>query len=147
MTTHLLPAPKLETFPMFIELTGRKAYGARLIGPDKRYGIEREFTHRRQSLRGQRGLWAQIEKPGWYETVTYRSPLYRRDVSYWAITGQGEIDQLGDQLAKRWLTTLITGPPPGRPGAWWGDRCPDGNPATDYTPDLWPRCDECGEPR
>lgn len=143
MTTHLQPNPTLQAFPIHIEINGRRAYGARLNGPDKRYGIEREFCQKRYSIQGRRGLWAVIRTAGWYETVTYSVGIGRRSAAYWAVTSQGELDELGPALAARWITTAITGPAPGNPGAWWGDRCPCGNPAEEYTSQLWPRCPEC----
>ncbi len=123
-----------------VELTGRRAYGARIVGNDRRYGMAREFCQRRYSWQGRRGLWAIVVEPGWYEFVTYEWGVGRR-IRYEAWNGR-HWEPIPARLRK-YLPTAAEGPAPGTPGAWNGELCRCGRNVDHYTPEGFPQCEEC----
>lgn len=126
---------------VYLEVKGRQAYGARLLGTNPRTKFEREWCHRRSSLRGVRGLWVEIgPEPGWYETQTLAPAGYRLIRSYWAYEGNSsqELEPVPDHR----MPTAVTGPAPGSPGAWYGWKCACGAQVEHYTAEGWPRCSE-----
>lgn len=125
---------------IYFPVRGRQAYGARLLGTHPRTRFDREWCHRRQSLRGVRGLWVEIgPTPGWYETSTLAIAGYRLERAYWAYTGPTY--GLEPVPAHR-MPTAVTGPAPGSAGAWFGERCPCGAPVEWFDPAGWPQCEE-----
>ena len=121
----------------YLEVNGRRSYGARLTGTHPRTNYVREWVHRRQSLRGQRGLWVEIgPTPGWYEVATY-THAGAKQRTYYAYPGPGEQHQESPPPPKK----ALTGPPPGKPGAWNGETCRCGKPVEHYTLDGFPRCE------
>lgn len=125
---------------IYFPVRGRQAYGARLLGLAPRTKFEREWCHRRQSLRGQRGLWVEIGPPaGWYETQTLAPAGYRLIRAYWAFENVGHDLE---PISLEWMATAVTGPPPGAPGAFYGTRCVCGAEVEHYTTEGWPRCAE-----
>lgn len=134
MTTTRFTQPKLY------ELNGRRAYVAQILGPDPKYGMQREFCDRRYSLEGKRGLWAKITAPGFYEVSTRWgfSGQYRRH--YEVFDGQ-DWEKLPPGLSK-YLPIAAEGPLPGDPGSWRSMRCLCGDPVEHYTPEGFPVCDD-----
>jgi hypothetical protein len=124
-----------------IELTGRKAYVARLAGTSPQYGFDREWCDRVKTLHGRRGWWAKITRPGWYEAVTYTPGTYTRKVRYYANDGR-TLDEIPPGVAATFLAEAFTGPAPGEPGAWRGDHCHCAADVERYTPAGFPRCEE-----
>lgn len=124
-----------------VELSGRKAYVARLAGTDPKFGFQREWCDRVKSLHGRRGWWAKITVPGWYESVTYTAGTWTRRTRYYANDGQ-TLERIPDGIAASFLMEAFAGPAPGDPGAWRGDWCHCGEQLTRFTPAGFPRCDE-----
>jgi hypothetical protein len=123
--------------PCHVELTGRRAYVARITGTDPRYGLSRDFARKVSSLKGRRGYWAKVTEPGWYELVTYGPAGKRIRYEGWDGAAWHPIPR---ELFAPFAAVAVTGPNPGAAGAWYGDRCQCGEPVDTYTPEGWPRC-------
>ena len=122
-----------------VELSGRRAYVARLAGTDPKYGFERHWADKVKSLHGRRGYWARITDPGWYEHVSYSQGTGTRRTRYYANDGR-TLETIPDGIASAFLVEAFTGPPPGSPGAWRGDLCHCAAEIEHYTPAGFPRC-------
>lgn len=123
-----------------VELSGRKAYVARLAGTDPTYGFSREWCDKVRTVNGRRGWCARITTPGWYEAVTYTPGTWTRKVRYYANDGR-TLERIPDGIASAFLVKAFAGPNPGEPGAWRGDWCHCGDEVRRYTPAGFPRCD------
>jgi hypothetical protein len=135
---------------VYYPVRGRSAYGARLLGTDPRKRFEREWCHRRQSLRGERGLWVEIgPEPGWYEVQTF-TQFGARQRAYVGFAGIGQSWSESDlePVPEAWIETALSGPVPGQPGAWNSLRCHCGALICCFTEQGFPRCFEhCPKPQ
>jgi hypothetical protein len=74
--------------------------------------------------------------------VTYTvAGAQQRTYIAWRRPGDLDSPELGPINPDR-IETAISGPPPGAPGAWFGELCDCGEILEHYTPDGWPRCEE-----
>ena len=123
-----------------VELSGRKAYVARLAGTHPTYGFDREWCDRVKTINGRRGWWARITRPGWYEAVTY-GPTGARRTRYYANDGR-DLEEIPPGIAAVFLVEAFAGPAPGEPGAWRGETCHCSAEVARYTPAGFPRCED-----
>jgi len=107
-----MAARKVPAGATLVEVSGRKAYGARLtIAPaGQKYGaFERDWAPRVYSHNGRKGQWAVIgPDAGYFETVTYPAPSWHKQRNYWSWDGQ-MLTAVPEELVE----DAIRGPVPG----------------------------------
>ena len=119
-----------------IEIAWRRgSYCAELKGPDKRYGLAREFRTDGVVVKTRKVIVFDLE-PGYYETREW-------------VTGTGNVRKayrVTDVSAERIhdgadLVAISSGPAPNAPGSYADKRCACGADVADYTDEGFPFCE------
>ena len=113
------------------------SYCARVLGPDPKFHLEREFENG-QTLKVNKGTLRFELTPGYYETQEWEHGRGKVR-TYW------RVDELlarpvFDSEALVHFADAAGGPLPGEPGEWGSDRCKCGADAFDDQ--GWPHCAE-----